>query len=85
MGAVASKLACAVLPTATKDHEEKRNTTMAPSRPPMNTSGTAMSTCIAGGRAGLFKMNQLNQRGALQQAADEHFWDGNVHLQRVPS
>ncbi len=48
MDVVASRLACAVLPTATKDHEEKRNTTMAPSRPPMNTSGTAMSTCKRG-------------------------------------
>lgn len=42
---------CAVLPTATKDQEVKRKTTVAPSRPPTNTSGTAMSTCGTAGWA----------------------------------
>ena len=39
---------CAVAPTARQVQDEKRNTRVAPSNPPMNTSGTAISTCLNG-------------------------------------
>lgn len=61
--------ACAERPTAMQAQAENRNTSAAPSRPPTNTSGCAMSTCASSSALGTLQDCSREQQACREVVA----------------